>query len=44
MQEQSSKEAGKIIQIDEGQIRDHLREIVRGSVEETLKRHARGGS
>jgi putative transposase len=27
---------GKIIQIDEAQVRDHLAEIVRGSVEETL--------
>lgn len=28
--------AGKIIQIDEARVRDHLAEIVRGSVEETL--------
>ncbi|MCA9001542.1 MAG: IS256 family transposase [Planctomycetes bacterium] len=27
---------GKIIQIDEGRVRDHLGELVRGSVEETL--------
>jgi putative transposase len=27
---------GKIIQIDEGQVRQHLSELVRGSVEETL--------
>ncbi len=27
---------GKIIQIDEARVRDHLAEIVRGSVEETL--------
>jgi transposase-like protein len=28
--------SGKIIQIDEGRVRDHLAEIVRGSVEDTL--------
>ena len=27
---------GQVIQIDEGQIRDHLGEMVRGTVEETL--------
>ena len=27
---------GKLIQIDESRVRDHLAEIVRGSVEETL--------
>lgn len=32
----TSPTAGKIIQIDEARVRDHLAEIVRGSVEETL--------
>lgn len=32
----SQDRGGKIIQIDEGRVRDHLAEIVRGSVEETL--------
>jgi transposase-like protein len=32
----SQERGGKIIQIDEGRVRDHLAEIVRGSVEETL--------
>ena len=27
---------GKVIEIDEARIRDHLAEVVRGSVEETL--------
>ena len=36
MEEQSIKEPGKIIKIDEGQVRSHLGELVRGSVEETL--------
>ncbi len=27
---------GKVVQIDEARIRDHLGELVRGSVEETL--------
>src|SRR5688572_29192280 len=39
MQEKDSSTAparGKIIQIDEAQVRDHLAEIVRGSVEDTL--------
>jgi transposase-like protein len=31
-----SKNLGKVIQIDENQIREHLGELVRGSVEETL--------
>src|SRR5271168_3667032 len=30
------KPMGQVIQIDEGRIRDHLGEIVRGTVEETL--------
>jgi putative transposase len=35
--ESTTKDAsGKIIQIDEARVRDHLAEIVRGSVEETL--------
>src|SRR5262249_29215170 len=32
----STSTFGKVIQIDEGKIREHLSEIVRGSVEETL--------
>src|SRR5690349_25134616 len=32
----TSPTGGKIIQIDEARVRDHLAEIVRGSVEETL--------
>jgi len=31
-----SEEIGKVIQIDEARVRDHLGELVRGSVEETL--------
>ncbi len=31
---------GSVIQIDEQQIRSHVEEVVRGSVEETLKRFA----
>jgi hypothetical protein len=31
---------GQVIQIDEARIRDHLGEMVRGTVEETLKRTA----
>ncbi len=31
-----TSKSGKIIQIDEGRIREHLGEIVRGSVQETL--------
>ena len=30
------KPMGQVIQIDEGRIRDHLGEMVRGTVEETL--------
>ena len=30
------KELGKVVQIDEGRIKDHLGELVRGTVEETL--------
>ena len=32
----STSALGKVIQIDEGKIKEHLSEIVRGSVEETL--------
>jgi transposase-like protein len=35
-QETTTSSTGKIIQIDESRVRDHLAEIVRGSVEETL--------
>jgi transposase-like protein len=35
-QEATTSSTGKIIQIDESRVRDHLAEIVRGSVEETL--------
>lgn len=31
-----SKKLGNVVQIDEGRIRDHLGELVRGTVEETL--------
>ena len=34
--EQSTKKRGEIIKINEGEIREHLGEIVRGSVEDTL--------
>ena len=36
MPDSVSKNIGKVIQIDEDQIREHLGELVRGSVEETL--------
>jgi putative transposase len=36
MKKQYSKDLNKVIQIDERQIRDHLGELVRGTVEETL--------
>ena len=36
MSDSVPKNMGKVIQIDEGQIRKHLGELVRGSVEETL--------
>lgn len=36
MKTQDDTTTGKIIQIDEGRVRDYLAEIVRGSVEETL--------
>jgi putative transposase len=35
-QKDCTKKAGKIIQIDEEQVKDHLGEIVRGTVQETL--------
>lgn len=31
-----TRKIGKVIQIDENQIREHLGELVRGTVEETL--------
>ena len=33
---EDSKELNKVVSIDEGRIRDHLGELVRGTVEETL--------
>jgi putative transposase len=36
MEKEYSKDFNKVIQIDERQIRDHLGEVVRGTVEETL--------
>ena len=33
---EDTREIGKVIQIDEGKVREHLFEMVRGSVEETL--------
>ena len=36
MSDSVSKNLGKVIQIDENQIREHLGDLVRGSVEETL--------
>jgi len=36
MKEEYSKDLHKVIQIDEGKIKDHLGELVRGTVEETL--------
>ena len=36
MSDSVSKNLSKVIKIDESQIRDHLGELVRGSVEETL--------
>jgi putative transposase len=35
-QKESTTEGGTIIQINEAQIKDHLGEIVRGTVQETL--------
>jgi len=35
-QKHCNKKAGKIIQIDEKQVKDHLGEIFRGTVQETL--------
>ena len=34
--DQSNEDLAKVIKIDEGKIRDHVGEIVRGSVEDTL--------
>ena len=36
MNDDSTKNLSKVIRIDEGEIRDHLGEMVRGTVEETL--------
>ena len=36
MTEDSKKTLGKVVQIDEKRIQDHLGELVRGTVEETL--------
>jgi transposase-like protein len=36
MTEDSKKALGKVVQIDEKRIKDHLGELVRGTVEETL--------
>ena len=36
MENDSTKPLGKVIRIDEGEIRGHLDEMVRGTVEETL--------
>jgi putative transposase len=36
MEKEYSQDFNKVIQIDERQIRDHLGELVRGTVEETL--------
>ena len=36
MEEDSKKTLGKVVQIDERRIQDHLGELVRGTVEETL--------
>lgn len=38
MSNNNSKDLRKVIQIDEAQIKDHLGELVRGSVEETLNK------
>ena len=35
MEEDSKKPLGKVVQIDEKRIKDHLGELVRGTVEET---------
>jgi hypothetical protein len=35
-QKNCSKKTGKIIQIDEDRVKDHLGEIVKGTVQETL--------
>ena len=38
MQKQYNAKTSKIIQIDEEQIKDHLGELVRGTVEKTLNK------
>jgi transposase-like protein len=35
-QDSEAKTLGKVVQIDEARIQDHLGELVRGTVEETL--------
>ena len=37
MKKSTSGKVGKVVKIDEGRIRDHPGEMVRGTVEETLK-------
>lgn len=36
MEQDSTKALGKVIRIDEGEVRGHLDKLVRGTVEETL--------
>ena len=36
MEQDSTKALGKVIRIDEGEVRGHLTKMVRGTVEETL--------
>jgi hypothetical protein len=36
MSENSTKELGQVIQIDDDRVRDYLKNVVRGSVEDTL--------
>ena len=36
MADDSNKRLGKVVRIDEKRIKDHLGELVRGTVEETL--------
>ncbi len=36
MEEDSTKALGNVIRIDDERIQDHLKHVVRGSVEETL--------
>ena len=41
---EDTREIAKVIQINEGKVREHPSEMVRGSVEKTLKRDAADGS